>query len=129
MTISIKSENDVHYAQHEGTEFAKEIGMLDLDATKVSIIISELAHNIIKYAQKGFIRFSKISAINKYGILIEALDKGPSILDIEKALKDNYSTGGSLGLGLPGIKRISDHLEIQSTKELGTHIKVTYWKK
>ncbi|WP_044208797.1 ATP-binding protein [Flammeovirga sp. OC4] len=129
MTISIRSENDVHYAQHEGVEYAKSIGMETLDTTKVSIIISELAHNIIKYARKGFIRFSKVTNEINTGILIEAIDNGPAIHDIEKALKDNYSTGGSLGLGLPGIKRISDDLIIHSSKEKGTHIKVTYWKK
>ncbi|KXX70663.1 ATP-binding protein [Flammeovirga sp. SJP92] len=129
MTIRIKSENDIHYASHEAMNFAKDIGMNTLETTKVSIIISELAYNIIKYAESGFVRFSKVSTHKNEGILIEAIDNGPSIKDIEKALKDNYSTGGSLGLGLPGIKRISDLLEINSTPETGTHIKVTYWKK
>ncbi|NME69646.1 ATP-binding protein [Flammeovirga aprica] len=129
MTISIKSENDIHYAQHEGVSFAQNIGMETLDTTKVSIIISELAHNIIKYAQKGFVRFSKVNNEFNVGILVEAIDNGPAIEDIERALKDNYSTGGSLGLGLPGIKRISDELHISSSKGKGTHIKVTYWKK
>lgn len=130
MTISIKSENDVHYAQFEGVEFSKGIGLGPLETTKISIIISELAHNIIKYAEKGFIRFSKITNhLDMNGIQIEAIDRGPSIIDIESALTDSYSTSGSLGLGLPGIKRIADDLEIISNKDLGTHIKVKYWKK
>lgn len=129
MTISIRTENDVHYAQYEGTEFAKSLGLSSLENTKIAIIISELAHNIIKYAKSGFIKFSKAEEHHNIGILIEAIDKGPSIPNIERALSDNYSTGGSLGLGLPGIKRISDKLEIQSNRESGTHIKVIYWKK
>ncbi|AZQ63884.1 hypothetical protein EI427_17115 [Flammeovirga pectinis] len=129
MKISIQSENDIHYAQVECTDFAKTLGFEELDAMKISILVSELAQNIIKYATKGFIVYTKETRHHKSGILIEAIDKGPSIPNIEKALADNFSTGGTLGLGLPGIKRMSDILEIDSTPETGTHIKVIYWIK
>ncbi|NLR92000.1 MULTISPECIES: ATP-binding protein [Flammeovirga] len=129
MTISIQSENDIHYAQHEVISFAKSLGFATLDCTKISIIISELAQNILKYVGKGFVRFSKRRMLHREGILIEAIDKGKGISNVNVALKDSFSTGGTLGLGLPGIKRIADILEIESSEEDGTHIKVTYWIK
>ena len=129
MTISIQAENDIHYAQEETVRFSKQIGFSDLDCTKIRIVISELSYNMLKYASRGFIRFSKVEVLNKKGIFIEAIDKGQGINDLDKALTDSYSTGGTLGLGLPGIKRMADVFEIHSDKKSGTHIKVKYWIK
>ncbi|ANQ52686.1 ATP-binding protein [Flammeovirga yaeyamensis] len=129
MRISIQKETDIHYAQHEVLDFAKSLGFNQLDCHKISIIISELAQNIIKYVGKGFVKFSHRRMLHREGILIEAIDNGKGIFDLETALTDNFSTGGTLGLGLPGIKRIADIFEIDSIPDQGTHVKVTYWIK
>ncbi|OHX64011.1 ATP-binding protein [Flammeovirga pacifica] len=127
MTISIQKENDIPFAQHQVTDYAKTLGFNQLDCHKISIIVSELAHNILKYVGKGYVMFSKRRMIHREGILIEAVDKGEGITNLEIALQDSYSTGGTLGLGLPGIKRISDIFEVDTAPGKGTHVKITYW--
>ena len=98
-----------------------------LHLKKIKVIVSELAYNIIKYATKGFIRISQLEERGKRGVVIKATDKGPGIDDIDKALQDNYSTSGTLGLGLPGIKRMADELKVNSSIDKGTEVIVKYF--
>ena len=94
---------------------------------KVNTVLSELAYNQLKYAEKGSIETSFFKEAAKLGIKIKASDKGPGIADVDLALKDNYSTSGTLGLGLPGIKRLVDEFEINSVVNEGTTIVVVIW--
>ena len=126
VVISVRYEIDITFAQSECIGLARTIDFTETDLAKISTVVQELATNILKYATKGKMTFSKIEANGKEGLLIEAIDRGPAIADIEKALTDRYSSGGTLGLGLPGVKRICDDLDIQSETGKGTHIKATY---
>jgi serine/threonine-protein kinase RsbT len=126
IVVSIKSDIDVHFAQSECLGLAKYIDFSATDLSKISTVVRELSTNILKYAVKGKMLFSIIEANGTPGLLIEAIDKGPAIEDIEKALTDRYSTSGTLGLGLPGVKRLSTTLEVISEPGKGTHIKATY---
>jgi serine/threonine-protein kinase RsbT len=94
---------------------------------KIYTIISELAHNQLKYAKKGSIEASIFKEAARQGIKIKATDKGPGIQDIELALKDNYSSSGTLGLGLPGVKRLADEFKIISNVNEGTTLEVIIW--
>ena len=126
VVISVREEVDITFAQSECIKLAKTIDFTETDLAKISTVVQELATNILKYATKGKMSFSKIEANGKEGVLIEAVDRGPGIEDLEKALTDRYSSGGTLGLGLPGVKRICDDLAIQSEPGKGTRIKATY---
>jgi serine/threonine-protein kinase RsbT len=88
----------------------------------ISTAVSELARNIYKYAQMGQITAHPVNIGNAKGIEIIAEDKGPGINDISNAMKDNFSTGNSLGLGLPGAKRLMDEFNIETKLNHGTKI-------
>ena len=126
VVISVREEIDISFAQSECIKLAEAVDFTGTDLARISTIVQELATNILKYATKGKMIFTMIEEKGKEGLLIEAIDRGPAIADIEQALTDRYSSGGTLGLGLPGVKRLSDDLVIQSEPGKGTHIKVTY---
>ena len=128
-TISIKVENetDIFFIQNELVKVIKPIGFGLVDENKIKVIVSELAYNIIKYATSGVIRISQLEEQGKRGVVLKAIDKGPGIDDIDKALQDNYSTSGTLGLGLPGIKRMADELKVNSSIDKGTEVIVKYF--
>ena len=95
----------------------------------ISTAVSELARNIIKYAKEGEVTLKIICQNLKKGIEILAIDKAPGIQDIDKALDENYSTGGTIGIGLPGTKRIMDDFHIESEPGKGTTIMARKWIK
>jgi serine/threonine-protein kinase RsbT len=128
MTIRIKREIDVYLAMNESEKLAKTIGFDNAITLKIKTTVSELAHNILKYATKGSITLTPFLGYRK-GIEIFSRDTGPGIKDVEEALSDNFSSSGTLGLGLPGIKRMMDEFEIDTEHNQGTRIKVRKWIK
>jgi serine/threonine-protein kinase RsbT len=106
---------------------AGELGFLSTDLTIIATVISELARNIVVYAQKGEIVLSPYSHNDKRGIVIIACDKGPGIPNTMLAMQDGYSTSRSYGLGLPGVKRLVDDFEIISKSGQGTTVTAKKW--
>ena len=94
--------------------------------TLIATAISELARNIVQYARQGEIVLSAVEG-SRRGIQIVARDHGPGISDLELAMRDGYSTGGSLGLGLPGARRLMDEFAIDSEVGKGTTISMKKW--
>ena len=127
ISIRISSEMDIFFIQNELLKVIVPVGFDLVAQNKIKTIVSELAYNIIKYAKSGFIKVSQIEERGKKGALIKATDRGPGISDIDAALQDNYSTSGTLGLGLPGIKRMANYLKIESSPDKGTEVVVKYW--
>jgi serine/threonine-protein kinase RsbT len=127
ISIRIVSETDIFFIQNELMKVMVPIGFGLVDQNKIKTIVSELAYNIIKYAKRGSIKISQIEEGGKKGVIIKATDRGPGIIDINNALQDNYSTGGTLGLGLPGIKRMAGNLKVESNPDEGTKVIVKYW--
>jgi len=127
-TVSISSERDIVLARQKGRALATELGFSVGNATLVATAISELARNIVAYAGKGEIVMSIVYNSDRTGITIVASDSGPGIADIPLALRDGYSTSGSLGIGLPGARRLMDEFNIESQPGHGTIITVTKWK-
>ena len=125
--IRIIMEHDIFRAMLEAENLATSIGFHPSMVIRIKTSVSELGRNILKYAVKGKIIITPISKNNKKGIQVEVSDKGPGIEDVEKALSDSYSTGGTLGLGLPGVKRMMDEFEIDSTPGEGTRITIRKW--
>jgi serine/threonine-protein kinase RsbT len=107
---------------------AEELGLSPTEATLVATAISELARNIVHYAQSGEILLRLVNHGDRRGITIEARDQGPGIADTRLAVEEGYSSSGGLGLGLPGVRRIMDQFDISSELGRGTTITVTKWK-
>lgn len=126
--VAISSDQDIVSARQKGRLMAAELGFSTGDATLIATAISELARNIVSYARKGQITLKMVNGLNRQGISIIASDKGPGIPDIRQALRDGYSTSGSLGLGLPGVRRLMDEFEISSQPGQGTTVAVKKWR-
>jgi serine/threonine-protein kinase RsbT len=126
--VAINSDQDIVTARQKGRALAIELGFSTGDATLVATAISELARNIVSYARKGEIQLNTVQGSGRQGILIIASDDGPGIQDIRQAMRDGFSTSGSLGLGLPGVRRLMDEFEVASEPGQGTIVKVKKWK-
>jgi serine/threonine-protein kinase RsbT len=126
--VAITSDQDIVAARQRGRALAVEIGFSAVDSTFIATAISELARNIVSYAGKGEITLKTIQNSAREGILIVATDEGPGIHDIRQALRDGFSTSGSLGLGLPGVRRLMDDFEITSHPGRGTRVEVKKWR-
>jgi len=126
--VPIKSERDIVVARQKGRAMAREFGFSSGDATLIAAAISELARNIVAYAGEGMITMNVIYNSKREGLLIVASDEGPGIADIPRALRDGFSTSGSLGIGLPGVRRLMDEFDISSQPNVGTVVTVTKWK-
>jgi len=125
--VLVESDVDIVVARQQGRTLACELGFLSTDLTIIATVISELARNIVLYAQKGEIVLSCSSQNGKLGIVIMACDKGPGIPNTMLAMQDGYSTSRSYGLGLPGAKRLVDDFEIISKSGQGTTVTAKKW--
>jgi serine/threonine-protein kinase RsbT len=126
--VLINSDQDIVVARQQGRDLAARLGFSSVDATFIATAISELARNILAFARKGEISLHAIHGSSREGILVVASDQGPGIRDIQQALRDGYSTSGSLGLGLPGVRRLMDEFEISSRPGRGTTVSVKKWR-
>ena len=126
--VAINSDQDIVSARQKGRAMANELGFSSGDATLIATAISELARNIVAYARKGQIALKMVNGLNRRGISVVATDDGPGIADIRQALRDGFSTSGSLGLGLPGVRRLMDEFEITSEPGRGTMVAVKKWR-
>ena len=126
--VSIRSDQDIVLARQKGRALAAQLGFSPGDATLIATAISELARNIVSYAREGTISLQVIQNSTRQGILVIASDNGPGIEVIRQAMRDGFSTSGSLGLGLPGVRRLMDEFEISSQPSRGTTVAVKKWK-
>jgi serine/threonine-protein kinase RsbT len=125
--VPIRSDVDIVTARQQGRTLATELGFKGSDLTVIATAISEVARNIVSYAPPGEVLLSTIQQGNRRGIVIIAQDQGPGIPDIALAMQDGYSTGRSLGLGLPGARRLMDEFEISSEVGKGTIVTMRKW--
>ncbi len=125
--MAIQREQDVVPFRNRVKEYAVKIGMSLVNQTKLITAASELVRNMLKYANGGITLIEIISKGRENGIRLSFIDKGPGIKDMQLAMKDGYSTTKSLGLGLPGAKRLVSEFDIRST-EKGTTVTITKWK-
>jgi serine/threonine-protein kinase RsbT len=125
--VPIKQGGDIITARQQGRALATRLGFSSADQTLIATAISEMARNILVYAKTGEI-ILRPQQDGRAGIVIIARDEGPGIADINRALQDGYSTSGSLGMGLPGTKRIMDEFSIVSEVGRGTTVTMKKWK-
>jgi serine/threonine-protein kinase RsbT len=126
--VVIHTDQDIVAARQKGRTLAVELGFSPGDATLIATAISELARNIVTYAGTGVVAIQGIQASGRQGISVVASDHGPGIADIRQAMRDGFSTSGSLGLGLPGVRRLMDEFDLQSGVGRGTTVAVKKWK-
>lgn len=127
--VAINSDQDIVLARQKARAEATHLGFSSVDATFIATAVSELARNILAYAKEGEITLLPMHGSGRVGLQVTASDKGPGIADLRQAMRDGFSTSGSLGLGLPGVRRLMDEFEIVSQRGRGTHVVVRKWRK
>jgi serine/threonine-protein kinase RsbT len=125
--VPIRSDADIVTARQQGRALAERLGFTGSDLTGIATAISELGRNILTYAGSGDIVLRPAHALGKRGIAVVARDEGPGIPDVTLAVRDGYSTSNSLGLGLPGTRRLMDEFAIDSVVGRGTIVSVKKW--
>ena len=127
-TLPVRTSEDVvHVRQHVRT-WAMQQGFGIVDQTKIVTAASELARNTMTHGGGGTVCIEAIANGGKRGLRVTFEDHGPGIADLELAMKDGFTTGGGLGLGLSGAKRLSNEFEISSRLGEGTRITIVRWK-
>lgn len=124
----IVKEQDVVPLRNRVKEYGVKMGMSILNQTKLITATSELVRNLLKYGGGGKVIIESVSNGRDNGVRVTFIDKGPGIADISLAMKDGFSTGKSLGLGLPGTKRLVNEFDIKSELGNGTTVTITKWK-
>lgn len=124
---SIRSEMDARRAVLEATLYAQQAGFDETPSRMIATAVSELVRNILKYAVSGEVCLRQTKDVGRRGIEIEVVDHGPGIVDCEAAMSDHFSSAGSLGLGLPGVKRMMDEFSLESTPGEGTRVTARKW--
>lgn len=127
-TLPIQVETDVVQARQLVRKWALELKFSLVDQTKFVTATSELARNTLIYGGGGTMRIEVVEAGVRQGLRLTFEDQGPGIADLDLALKDGYTTGGGMGLGLSGSKRLVNEFELVSTVGEGTRVTVTRWK-
>jgi serine/threonine-protein kinase RsbT len=127
VVIPILTDADIVEARMAARTMATYVGLVGADLVMIATAVSEVARNIIEYAKTGEVVLSVVHRSSGRGIQVVARDQGPGIVDITKAMQDGYSTSRSLGLGLPGAKRLVDEFEIESKVGKGTVVTMRMW--
>ncbi|MFB3133195.1 MAG: anti-sigma regulatory factor [Rhodothermales bacterium] len=123
----IEKEGDIIQAVVRARRLSEEHGFRVVVANMIATSVSELARNILKYADSGEIRLRVVAKGMRRGIEVVAEDRGPGISNPDEALKDHFSSSGTLGLGLSGVKRMMDEFQLESAPQQGTRVTVRKW--
>lgn len=126
--IPIRSSEDVVRVRQVVRAKAQDAGLSIVDQTKIITAASEIARNTLDYGGGGNVEIEGVTEATRKGVRMIFRDKGPGIPDIEQALRDNFTTGGGLGLGLGGAKRLCSEFKIESAVGVGTTIMLARWK-
>jgi serine/threonine-protein kinase RsbT len=128
ISVPITSSEDIVTARRVGRYMAAQTGQSVGEVTEVATAISEVARNIVNYAGSGVVHMRILPDRQRPGIEVIAVDQGPGIADVELALRDGFTTGGGLGLGLPGARRLMDRFHITSRPGQGTKVTMCKWR-
>ena len=126
-TLSLRSSEDVVLVRQAVRAAAVELRFSLVDQTKIVTAASELGRNTLDYGGGGTVRLQVLQDGGRRGLRLIFEDKGPGITDVERALKDGYTTGGGLGLGLGGARRLSSEFSIESRPGEGTKVTIARW--
>jgi serine/threonine-protein kinase RsbT len=127
-TTPINSSGDIVKVRQLVRECSVSLGFSLVEQTKIVTAASELARNVLEHGGGGNVRIETLQNEIRKGIKLTFIDEGPGIPNIEEALKDGFSTGSGMGLGLGGAKRLTNDFEIESTPGRGTKVAITRWR-
>jgi serine/threonine-protein kinase RsbT len=127
-SLPLISEQDIVIARQAVRKAAQELGLSIVDKTKIVTAASELARNALIYGSGGILEWEIVAENGRQGLRVTVSDKGPGIKDLTLAMKDGWTSGTGLGLGLPGAKRLVNSFDITSEPGAGTTVIVTRWK-
>lgn len=125
--VEISGESDVMRATLATRDMAEAAGLRPARSSAMMTAVSELARNILKYATRGCVELSVVQQGPRQGVQAIVSDQGPGIVSIERAMQDRFSTSNTLGLGLPGTRRLVDDFEIESEVGRGTRVLIRIW--
>jgi serine/threonine-protein kinase RsbT len=125
---TVQSAEDVVAIRQAVRQRAVELGFNLVDQTKIVTAASELARNTVQYGGGGLVTIETVEDFGRRGIRLTFADDGPGIANVDLAMKDGYTTGGGLGLGLSGARRLSNDFSIDSAPGKGTRVAITRWK-
>ena len=134
MTVLLSTQHAVHTAEDVVSirqavrQRAVELGFNLVDQTKIVTAASELARNTVQYGGGGTVTIEGLENLGRRGLRLTFADQGPGIPDVDLAMKDGYTTGGGLGLGLSGARRLSNEFYIDSKPGQGTRVTITRWR-
>ena len=126
--LPIRSSEDIVVIRKVIREWAIESGFSLVEQTKLVTAASELARNALQHGGGGEVRMQRLNDSDRRGVRIEFRDQGPGIADIPQAMRDGFTTGGGLGLGLGGARRLTNDFEIHSEPGQGTIVTIARWK-
>jgi serine/threonine-protein kinase RsbT len=127
-TLEVRSSTDVVLIRQAVRSWTTDLGFSLVDQTKMITAASEFARNSLEYGGGGRVIFESIQVGTKRGLRLVFEDDGPGIPDLNLAMKDGYTSGRGMGLGLGGAKRLVNEFEIQSKVGEGTRVTITRWK-
>jgi anti-sigma regulatory factor (Ser/Thr protein kinase) len=130
--VDVAGEEGIVAARQQAREVAKGLGFGPVDQSRIATAVSELARNVVRYAagSRGDVQIAELaSPENGIGLEIVVRDEGPGIPDVEQALRDGYTSGQGLGMGLPGARRLMDEMTIDSVPGRGTTVTIRKWRR
>ena len=128
VTVEVLTDRDVVEVRKAAKACTTEAGFRLIAQTKLVTAASELARNIVKYAQRGTVNMESLNENGRQGLRLVFEDQGPGIENVNQAMQEGYTTGGGLGLGLIGTRRLVNEFEIESEPGKGTRVTITMWK-
>jgi serine/threonine-protein kinase RsbT len=127
-SLPLVSDRDIVLARQETRNLARQLGLSIVDQTKIVTAVSELARNAVVHGGGGSLRCEIVTSDGKQGLRLTVSDEGPGIADLNLAMKDGWTSGSGLGIGLPGARRLVNEFHITSERGRGTTVVVTRWK-
>jgi serine/threonine-protein kinase RsbT len=127
-TVKIEVEADIAVARRVVRDVAGKIGFGITESTRIITAASELGRNVFKYAGKGVMHWQTLQNGSARGVELRFEDHGPGMADLDAAMREGFSTGGSLGMGLPGAKRLMDEMDVRTALGEGTTVVVRKWR-
>jgi serine/threonine-protein kinase RsbT len=128
-TIPVRKSSEVVGVRHAVRKWAVDLGFTLIEQTKIVTAASELARNMVDYGGGGVMRLQIVTHENgRKGLRLVFEDQGPGIADIQQALRDGFTSGNGMGLGLGGARRLSNEFDIASKPGEGTRVTITRWK-
>ena len=130
--VAIRGESDIVNARQRAREVAKTLGFGAVDQSRIATAVSELTRNVVRYATDGrgeVVIRPRAQSERGTGLEIVVSDEGPGIADVEQALRDGFTSGPGMGMGLPGTKRLMDEMEIDSAPGQGTIVTIRKWRR